>query len=52
MSMSQDKSNMTMTPIPDVDMASDGKDEQVINLDAVAREAMAKLEKDLVDTKV
>ena len=52
MSTSQDKSNMTVMPIPNVDMASDGEDKQVVNLEAVAREAAGKLEKDLVEVKV
>ena len=52
MSTSQDKSIATVMPVPDFDMASDGKDEQVINLVAIAREATAKLEKDLADVKM
>ena len=52
MSTSKDKSNATMTPVPDVNMVSDGQDEQVINLEAIAMEAQVKLEKDLADTKV
>ena len=49
--MSQEKSNVTMTPIPDVTLVSDGEDEEVIDLEAIAREAMAKLERDLADVK-
>ena len=51
MSTPQEKLNMTMTPIPNADMVSDGEDEWVIDLEAVAREAITKLKKDLVDTK-
>ena len=51
MSMSQEKSNATVMPVPDADMVSDGEDEQVVNLEAVAREAKEKLKKDLADTK-
>ena len=51
MSTPQETSNAAMAPIPDIDMASDGKDEQVVNLAAIAREATAKLEKDLADPK-
>ena len=52
MSTSQEKSNMTVMPVPDATMVSDGKDKEVINLEAVAREAAAKLERDLADAKV
>ena len=40
-------------PIPDVTLVSEGegKDENIVNLEAMARAAMAKLEKDLVDVK-
>ena len=51
MSTPQKKSNATIMPIPDVNMASDSKDEQVVDLEAVATEAGAKLKKDLVDVK-
>ena len=52
MSTPQEKSNMAMTPVPDVTLVSDGEDEDIIDLEAVAREATAKLEKDLADMKV
>ena len=54
MSTHQEKSNETMMPVPDVTLVSDseGKDENIIDLEAVARVAMAKLEKDLADAKV
>ena len=51
MSMPQETLNVTMMPVPDADMVSDGEDEQVVNLEAVAREAKEKLKKDLADTK-
>ena len=38
--------NVTLT-----DMVSDGEDKQIVDLDAIAREAQVKLEKDLADTK-
>ena len=38
-------------PVPDVTLVSDGKDENIVDLEAVARVAMAKLEKDLADMK-
>ena len=43
--------NAAMAPTLDINMESDGEDKQVVNLAAVAREATAKLEKDLADTK-
>ena len=52
MSTSQEHSNATVMPAPDVTMVSDSKDEEVIDLEAVTREAKAKLEKDLVEVKV
>ena len=52
MSTPQETLNAAMAPIPHVDMPSDGKDEQVVDLVAITREAMAKLEKDLADVKV
>ena len=54
MSTHQEKSNETMMPVPDVTLVSDseGKDENIIDLEAVARVATAKLEKDLADAKV
>ena len=45
--MPQDQPNVTVTPIPDITLVSNGQDKDIINL-----EAMAKLEKDLVDAKV
>ena len=50
--MPQEKSKVTVTPVPDVTLVSDGEDEEIINLEAIARAAMAKLEKDLADAKV
>ena len=41
-----------MTPIPDANIVSDSEDELVIDLEAITREAEAKLKKDLVDAKV
>ena len=52
MSMPQETLNATVMPIPDANMVSDGKDEQVVDLEAVAREAKEKLKKDLADVKV
>ena len=52
MSTPQEKSNATMTPVPDVTLVSDSEDKDIVDLEAVAREATAKLEKDLVDVKV
>ena len=49
MCMFQEKSNTTVTPIPDITMVSDSKDEEVINLEAITREAAVKLERDLAD---
>ena len=42
-----------MMSVPDITLVSDGKgdDENIIDLEAVARAATAKLEKDLVDAK-
>ena len=42
---------MTVMPIPDITLVSNGEDEEVIDLEAVARVAPAKLEKDLVEVK-
>ena len=52
MSLHQEKTNKTITPVPDVTivMDSEGEDE-VIDLEAVARAATAKLERDLVEVK-
>ena len=53
MSSHQEKTNETVTPVPDVTVVTDGKgeDEVVVDLEAVARAATAKLEKDLVELK-
>ena len=51
MSTPQEKFNATVTPVPDVTLVSGGEEEDIVDLEAVAREAMAKLEKDLADTK-
>ena len=51
MSTPQAQPNTTMTPVPDVTQVSDGKDEEVVDLEAMARAAMAKLVKDLVEAK-
>ena len=53
MSSHQEKSNETVMPVPDVTMVMDGKgeDEDVIDLEAVAKVAMAKLEKELAEVK-
>ena len=37
--------------VPDVNLVSDGKDEEVVNLEAVARVAKVKLEEDLAKAK-
>ena len=44
--MSQEKSSTTVMLIPDVTLVSDSKDEEVVDLEAIARAAAAKLEKD------
>ena len=53
MSSHQEKTNKTITPVPDVTVVMDGEgeDEDVIDLEAVVRAAAAKLEKDLVEAK-
>ena len=51
MSTSQEQLNATMMPVPDVTQVSDGEDEEVVDLEAMARAVMAKLEKDLVEAK-
>ena len=53
MSTPQEQPDVTMMPIPDVTLVSEGEgeDENIVNLEAMARAAMAKLEKDLVDVK-
>ena len=40
-----------MTPVPDVSLVSDSKDEEVVDLEAMARVAKAQLEGDLVKAK-
>ena len=52
MSTSQEQSNVTVMLAPDATMVLDGKDEEIVDLEAVAREAKAKLDKDLVEAKV
>ena len=53
MSSHQEKTNETITPVPDITVVTDGKgeDEDVVDLEAVARAATAKLEKDLAEAK-
>ena len=51
MSTSQEKSNATMMPVPDITLVSDSEDEEVIDLEAIARAAAVKLEKDLEEAK-
>ena len=52
MSSRQEKTNETITPVPDITVVTDseGKDE-VVDLEAVARAAAAKLERDLAEAK-
>ena len=49
----QEKPNENVTPVPDVTLVSDGEgeDKNIVDLEAVARVATAKLEKDLADAK-
>ena len=49
--MPQEQPNATMMPIPDVTLVSDGEDEDIVDLEAMARAATAKLEKDLAEAK-
>ena len=53
MSSHQEKTNETVTPVPDITIVTDGEgeDEVIIDLEAVARAATAKLEKDLAEAK-
>ena len=52
MSSHQEKTNETITPVPDVTVVMDGEGkDEVVNLEAVARAAAAKLEKDLAEAK-
>ena len=53
MSSHQEKTNETVSPVPDITVLTDGKGEdEVIDLEAVARVAAAKLEKDLAEVKM
>ena len=53
MSSHQEKTNETMSPVPDVTVLTDGEGEdEVVDLEAVARVAAAKLEKDLAEVKM
>ena len=50
--LAQEKTNETMPPVPDITVLTDGEGEdEVVNLEAMARTAAAKLEKDLVEAK-
>ena len=49
--MSQEQPNTTMTPVPDVTLVSKGEDEEIVNLEAVARAVKAKLDQDLVEAQ-
>ena len=51
MSLHQEKTNETVSPVPDVTVLMDGKGEDEVDLEAMARAAAAKLEKDLVEAK-
>ena len=52
MSSHQEKTNDTMSPVPDVTVLMDGEGEdEVVDLEAMARAAAAKLEKDLAEAK-
>ena len=52
MSSHQEKTNETMSPVPDVTILTDDEGEdEVIDLEAMARAATAKLEKDLAEAK-
>ena len=51
MSSHQEKSNKTVTPVPDVTTMSDGEDKEVIDLEAVTRVVRARLEEDLAKAK-
>ena len=53
MSSHQEKTNETVSPVPDVTVLTDSEGEdEVVDLEAVARVATAKLEKDLVEVKM
>ena len=52
MSSHQEKTNETVSPVPDVTVLTDGEGEdEVVDLEAMARAATAKLEKDLAEAK-
>ena len=51
MSSHQEKTNKTVSPVPDVTVLTDGEGEDEVDLEAVARAAAAKLEKDLAEAK-
>ena len=51
MSSHQEKSKETVTPVPDVTTVSDGEDEEVIDLEAIARLVKAKLDQDLAGAR-
>ena len=51
MSSHQEKTNETVSPVPDVTVLTDSEGEDEVNLEAMARAAAAKLEKDLVEAK-
>ena len=51
MSSHQEKTNETVSPVPDVTVLTDGKGEDEVDLEAVARAAATKLEKDLAEVK-
>ena len=53
MSSHQEKTNETVSPVPDVTVLTDGEGEdEVVNLEAMERAAAAKLEKDLAEAKM
>ena len=52
MSSHQEKTNETVSPVPDVTVLTDGEGEDEVDLEAVARAAAAKLEKDLAEAKM
>ena len=52
MSSHQEKTNETVSPVPDVTVLTDSEGEdEVVDLEAMARAATAKLEKDLAEAK-
>ena len=53
MSSHQEKTNETVMPVPDITVVMDGEGEdEVVDLEAVARAATAKLERDLAGAKM